>query len=62
MHVVLGDEPSAYRCADYLHYFQALLQRFLQAIDRLQTGARRLTPSLAAIATCAAGARMPGSA
>lgn len=39
MHVVLGDQTQrTYRCADYLHYFQALLQRFLQAIDRLQTG------------------------
>lgn len=34
MHVVLGDRTQkTYRCADYAHYFEALLQRFLARME-----------------------------
>lgn len=34
MHVILGDRSQkTYRCADYAHYFEALLQRFLARMD-----------------------------
>jgi predicted RecB family nuclease len=40
MHVVLGDQTGrAYRCADFMHYFHALLVRFLARIDILAGGA-----------------------
>lgn len=39
MHVVLGDQTNrTYRCADYMHYFQALHERFREAIGRYQSG------------------------
>jgi predicted RecB family nuclease len=40
MHVVLGDQTQrAYRCADYMHYFRALLARYLARIEALARGA-----------------------
>lgn len=34
MHVILGNRSKkTYRCADYAHYFEALLQRFLARMD-----------------------------
>ncbi|MEP7247188.1 MAG: TM0106 family RecB-like putative nuclease, partial [Gammaproteobacteria bacterium] len=40
MHVVLGDHTErAYGCADYMHYFQALLSRFLDRVGTLSAGA-----------------------
>lgn len=42
MHVVLGDRTQkTYRCADYAHYFEALLQRFLA---RMEVGAQASYP------------------
>ena len=39
MHVVLGDQSErAFRCADYMHYFRALLARFLQRVQALSAG------------------------
>ncbi len=39
MHVVLGDQTErAYECADYMHYFQALLSRFLERVESLSAG------------------------
>ena len=36
MHVVLGDQTErAFRCADYMHYFRALLARFLARVQAL---------------------------
>ena len=41
MHVVLGDQTErAFRCADYAHYFEALLARFLAHVGRLASGAQ----------------------
>ena len=40
MHVVLGDQTErAFRCADYMHYFRALLARYLARIQALAGGA-----------------------
>jgi len=40
MHVVLGDQTErAFRCADYMHYFRALLARYLARIEALAGGA-----------------------
>ncbi len=39
MHVVLGDQTErSYRCADYMHYFRALLARFLERVEALSAG------------------------
>ena len=39
MHLVLGDQSErAFRCADYMHYFRALLSRFLQRVGSLAAG------------------------
>lgn len=40
MHVVLGDgSERAFRCADYMHYFEALQARFLAYVSGLGSGA-----------------------
>ena len=40
MHVVLGDQTErAFRCADYMHNFRALLARFLARVRALADGA-----------------------
>ena len=40
MHVVLGDQTErAFRCADYMHYFRALLARYLVRVQALAGGA-----------------------
>ena len=40
MHVVLGtQEERAFRCADYMRYFRALLARYLARVDLLSGGA-----------------------
>ena len=42
MHLVLGDRTQkTYRCADYAHYFEALLQRFLA---RMEEGGKTTYP------------------
>ena len=39
MHVVLGNQTErSYRCADYMHYFGALLARFLERVEALSGG------------------------
>lgn len=39
MHVVLGDQTiQSFRCADYMHYFRALLARFRERIAALAAG------------------------
>jgi len=39
MHVVLGDgSERAFRCADYMHYFEALQVRFLSYVSGLEGG------------------------
>lgn len=39
MHVVLGDQSErSFRCADYMHYFRALLTRFLHRVATLVAG------------------------
>lgn len=39
MHVVLGDQAiRSFRCADYMHYFQALLDRFRGRVAALSAG------------------------
>ena len=39
MHVVLGDQSErAFRCADYMHYFRALLARFQARVQALAVG------------------------
>lgn len=54
MHVVLGDRSvRSYRCADFGHYFDALLARFLAHVEG---GCMTPPRSLAATATCADGA------
>jgi predicted RecB family nuclease len=40
MHVVLGDQTERrFRCADYMHYFRALLARFQARVQALAAGA-----------------------
>ena len=40
MHLVLGDHTErTYRCVEYMHYFQALLSRFLDRVATLSAGA-----------------------
>ena len=44
MHVVLGDHTErAFRCADYMHYFRALLARFVERASGLANGAASRT-------------------
>lgn len=44
MHVVLGDRTErAYQCADYMHYFKALLSRFFERVQMLAAGAAAAT-------------------
>ncbi len=39
MHVVLGDQTEqSFQCADYMHYFRALLERFLARVQVLAAG------------------------
>lgn len=39
MHVVLGDRSNrAFRCADYMHYFNALQHRFLSRVEAMSGG------------------------
>lgn len=39
MHLVLGDQKTvSYRTLDFIHYFRALLSRYLEALQALQAG------------------------
>ncbi|MBU6257927.1 MAG: TM0106 family RecB-like putative nuclease [Burkholderiales bacterium] len=39
MHVVLGDQTErAFRCADYMHYYRALVGRFMARVQSLAVG------------------------
>ncbi|TDP74731.1 TM0106 family RecB-like putative nuclease [Roseateles toxinivorans] len=45
MHVVLGDQTQrSFRCADYMHYFRALLARFQSRVDALSAAEVKTYP------------------